>query len=1027
MTGRPSHAFRTAAAAVAAAVAVGAAAWAASRPESYWFERPAKRLARATERFRENLTARDPGLRALWTFDGREAVGWFPAPPFSRSSDEDVDRAAFPGTSRVPGRHGDARRFRGDDGSFVLSQRDWKHGADAPLSLAMWLRLEPEPVRQDVLCSCEGGLRGLRVDGDRIVFDYRTESEARALAAPFSRDGGWRHAAVVAEPAPAGGRIAIYVDGALAAEEPLPSFPAFRIPYAFGCASSFRVRDPLRGDLDDVAVWSRALSSDEVRAIAKSSGSIAETLAAPDAWHRLVRARRGAALREALGRALSPRSDRGSRSPAAAPGLAPERVSLRFGTGELRHLLRAHERARRSGALTEGAARAVDGFLTVGGRSVRCRVSLHGAPSFYADSPRPSFAIDPVAPETALPGGARRLVLAPPESCGGLLPLAASLVAERAGLPVAPGCSVAELRVNGAPRGLYLARDFSRMGGAAGSGSDPVGGNPGRRRAARVVAAERGIVAPEDLPRDVASVARAFLSPDARADIAARLDAAEGLLCADGLSPLPPERRRSFLRAAGIAWSALPAGSASAAEAPLDATLFAGGNVSPFRVVSDLPLARAAASAAPGASLRFRSLAPGLLDDAGRIVRRPTLAPAEAPVEAVWRDAAGAERTEILRFRVMPERIRLPALSLWTGSPLHKLWRSDAIAEWYEPGPADGGAARVLPATAAGRGGLRLRGNTSYETPRKSLSLRTDVPHGFLAPGAEGRAIVVAGGLTDRLVLGNAFAFGLFRDFPPRADGGTNVAPRVRRAEGFVNGRYLGIRECVDRVDRDLPGSSRSTFFRHAVAAPRDPYMRPVHAPSRRAEAEAVAAFRDAERLASGPEDGESVETWAARVAARIDLGSAADLFLLSELVGNMNGHPRPFPFDEILRFDPDSGRFDYVPWDFDRTLRNPDLSAATDSDRRFLADLPGYRERVAERWRELRRGPCAAEALQARLEGLFAETAGCLAADAFPEESGKPSSPAAFKKLLLHCREVLAARAERLDGLFGPSVEEGQ
>ena len=41
----------------------------------------------------------------------------------------------------------------------------------------------------------------------------------------------------------------------------------------------------------------------------------------------------------------------------------------------------------------------------------------------------------------ALPGGARRLVLAPPESCGGLFPLAASLVAERAGLPVASGCS----------------------------------------------------------------------------------------------------------------------------------------------------------------------------------------------------------------------------------------------------------------------------------------------------------------------------------------------------------------------------------------------------------------------------------------------------------------------------------------------------------------------------------------------------------------------------------------------------------
>ncbi len=1011
---------------IAAMILVVAAlfAWLVTRTETFWFDRPERRLKWRTELFLNDVADRDPGLRALWTFDERIPGGWFPDPLLVPTPELTVDHdtVAFPGTERVAGRHGDARRFSGDDESFLFSERSWKHEAEEPFTLAMWLRLKAFPLRQDILYSCESELLGLRMDDGRIVFDFVTDDGPCSISAPFARDGLWRHVAVVANPAPEGGRISIFVDGSLASEASLSSLPSFRIPFAFGCASLTRVRHPLCGDLDDVAVWNRALSADEIHSIAESSLSVAETLSSRHVRQRLSRAGLVSSVRASLGNVFLPWCDKGSSEVPDAPPVKVERVSLRFGTGELRHLLRAHERARRSGALTAGTARAVGGFLTIGGRSVRCRVSLHGAPSFYADTPRPSFAIDPIPPETAFPNGARRFVLSPPEACGGLFPLAGALVAESSGLPVAPGCSLVDLRLNGNERGIYLMRDFSRMGGVAGLEEAPESGSMSRNRKNRAVESERAVIAPNALSKTVASTALAFLSPNARANIAVRLASAESLLAADPFSPAPPLRRRAFLHVAVAAWEPLLAERMTAQEAPLDATLFSGANVSPFRVVFDLPFERIAASVAPGASLRFHSLTPALLDDSGHIVLRPAEAPEEAHVEVTWRDAEGSERKEVLHFRIMPENIRIPTLCLWTGSLLEKLWKTDAAVEWYEPGPATNGPAHVLSATASGRGGLRFRGNTSFRTPRKSLSLRTDVPNGFFGVGTPGRAIVVAGGFSERLVLGNAFSLGLFRDFPPRADGGSNVCSRVRRAELFINGRYCGLRECMERVDRDLPGSSSSTFFRHAVASPRNPYMIPVHAPSRAAEEEATRAFFDAELLAEGPAQGESAASWGARVAARIDLGSAADIFLLSDLVGNMNGFPRPFPFDEILRFDPVSSRFDYVPWDFDRILHDANRSAATDSDRRFLSDLPGYNEQVSSRWRQLRAGPCADDALCARLDALWEESEGYLDC-----EAGLWGSDVMLTDVYRSYRSVLLSRARRLDALFGPSMEEAK
>ena len=1008
---RAARRLRAAAAASALLLLAAGAAALRAVPERVWFDDPADRLARATARFwTERLAAES--LEAVWTFDGRDAGAWFPASASARAAAPaglDPAAPACPGTRAVPGRRagGGARRFPGRDAAFVLAGHAFVRAADEPFSLALRVRLRPEPARQDLLGTFENGLWGLRVADGRLVLDYTEPDAARELSAPFDAFGRWAHVAATVSAGPEG-RARLFVDGDCVAEAPVAHLAPCTWPLGVGIASRTRARAPLHGDVDDAAVWRRALSPAEVRALAASDLAPGEATASRRERARLRRAERRAAALGAIGGAVLPRRAARSRAPGADADPLPS-LSLRFGRGGARHLARAHESARRSACLVEAASRPVDAVLSFGGRSVRCRVSLFGTPSFYADSPRPSYLVEPADPAAPLPGGARRLVVAPPESGGGLHALAAAEVAAAAGLPVAAPCRLVSLRVDGDPRGPRLLRDLSLEGGE----SDPPGGAAsfrGNHHANQAVLAEREFAAPSRVPAGAAAAADLFLpTAESRAPILRRLELAARRCEADAGSPLPPARRSALLRAALAPFAAgAPAGRPPAP----DARWLRGANASPFRVVSPLPFAEAAAAVRAPASLRFRSAAPEVLGDDGRPAPVPPSAPTEVRVDAVYRDAAGAETVFPLRFRVMPARIPVAALSVWSGVPFDKRRRCDAVAEWYEPGAATDAPARILGATRTGGGGVRFRGNTSFLTPRKGLSLAFDAPHGAF-PGSPSARLILAGGLSDRTLAANAAAFDLYRSFP-RADGGTNAAPRVRFAELYVNGAWLGLFECVERVDADLPGLAGCSLLRHEAASPPVPFYRVEEAPSAEAEASARAALAAAEAAFAAPPG----PGWEERAAGCLDLDSAADFFLLSNLFGNENGYPKRFAFDEVLAVREGSPLLFYVPWDFDRTLRSSRRTISTDSDRRLLADAPAYRRRLAARWRELRAGPCADAELAAafRRAGPPPEWAVPDRALWFPAD---PDPAAAFAERTEECVRVLLARAARLDALL--------
>lgn len=970
---------------------------------SRWFgETPAKRLFEEEKALHAEVLSRG-GLEAVWTFDGPALRGWY-------ASQEELPRNARPlagpswaGATSVPGRFGDARRFSGREDCHYWTGYGWRdHGQS--FTVALWVKAAPFPVRQDLLATADAGLWGFRLDGDTLCFDIPLEEGGHwTLSAPFNRRGVWTHVAFASDME--AGESRLWVDGERVATGPWKEVLRRKIPFCFGVASWRKTRDPFRGELDETAVWNRALDDAEIRQVATSGKSLEQLYGS----HRLRRAvrRERFSLRA---RAVLDRL-RVKNWPRPAWGVPrPPALSLSLSDSAWRHLSRAHARARASCCLTGGIAKPVEAVLSFGGTTLRCEVGLFGAPTYYPDSARPSYSIWPAAGEKALPDGSPRWVLSPPESCGWTELLAASRVADLTGLPVAAPCSLVRLRSNGLDRGVYLLRNFEKSGAVAGLETPCNRYLPPER----TTGCEREWVEPAVPSRTVAAAVRTFLSPEEKSRLDDELERTARALAEDVWSPVPrTERRREIRNHLGM-FHALPPGPAPAEDALLDETLLAGGNASPWRVVSDLPFPAVSGKIPPGAALSFRSLAPEWIDDAGRVQARPDRFPAAVPVEARYRDPSGAEKTALLKFRIMPGTFPLPAVFVWAGVPAAKLKREDAVVEFYAAGPVSNAPAWTLSASASTRGGFQFRGNSSFVAPgpRRIFGIKLDRPHG-LFPGNPTRVLQMINNGTDPLKIANPMAFDLFREFPVPG-GPPRAAPRVFHAELFMNGRYAGFQEFAERPDEDLPGVGDPVFHRLATISPRIPPIKPTRPTPR--EGDFSGPLEQAEALFAEPFS----PSWPARVETLLDLDNFIDFQLLSNLFGNINGDPKHFLFDDIAAFDRSRGKFFYVPWDFDMTLRSSDSWLENDSDRRLWKDFPGYRERMAARWRELRAGCLAPERLRRQAESRLEAIAPALWTDWLfwnSPEDGNPDQwiPDMFAKKL----HLLENRASSLDARF--------
>lgn len=195
----------------------------------------------------------------------------------------------------------------------------------------------------------------------------------------------------------------------------------------------------------------------------------------------------------------------------------------------------------------------------------------------------------------------------------------------------------------------------------------------------------------------------------------------------------------------------------------------------------------------------------------------------------------------------------------------------------------------------------------------------------------------------------------------------------------FLNGEYQGLYQISERVDRHLlrmpayrtgeahPGlifkaqDVQATFSRPVLGAYRQIEPDPGDADLRGELGDLISFVGGADR-----------EAFAAGIAGRMDLGNAVDYLLLTNLSRNLEGVNYNF---YLARDAGAAGPFFFVPWDFDKAYRrSPHGWLNSHLAHRLLGEYPGFPAAVARRWHELRAGPLAGDAIDARLERYASE-----------------------------------------------------
>ncbi len=331
----------------------------------------------------------------------------------------------------------------------------------------------------------------------------------------------------------------------------------------------------------------------------------------------------------------------------------------------------------------------------------------------------------------------------------------------------------------------------------------------------------------------------------------------------------------------------------------------------------------------------------------------------------------------------LPAPSPLPALHLHFTRPLDKLRRTDFVCRLDPPGT---NASPVWLSGSGGSCGAKLRGNTSYLTGRRrSIGLKFADSVSFPGLDAPVRHLLLLSGYADPTRLRNALSFEAFRAMSPP---GTVRAVPVFWAEVYVNGAWSGVWECCPRL-RDVVSEPFSALYK--VRAPHGLWTSPAESAEvvdRVAPADGdvtdpdpYAPFRDLVRFVAEA----SPSDFAAAAPSLFDLDELVDFFLLVNFTGNEDGRVT----NQFAARRASDGRWLLLPWDYDKTFLPARAGTAQDAQLllsplfdRLDRDLPGFRDRIAARWRDLRAGPLSDDALDAWLDARSALLAPLLSAD---------------------------------------------
>ncbi|MGI5870289.1 MAG: CotH kinase family protein [Kiritimatiellia bacterium] len=881
-------------------------------------------------------------------------------------------RLICPDTRTVPGRFGRARKINGESSSYIRTAVFWDVVKSPSYALSFWVKVQgPNPDQEIWHTQAEAASIGFQLEQGRMTFHVPGTSHMQQVSYPFDSFNRFVHLATVVD-GPSR-TVRLYEDGALKAEASVDAGPLPHRHLEFGCAQW----NAFRGCIDEAALWNRALSDSEVRSLARARRSLPARL---EPW-KIAQLRIVEAYQRIMPTVLASFH---KLNPAFNPRLPtrigiPE-VSLRFSKSDSRHFIRAHEESKLSGQRTDRAAKSREIIAKIDGKIVNVEACLDDAYDVALPTRRPAFVLQTL-PGTK-DGDIEPTRLYPPETY--------SLFHPDSPFPAPLGTNgLVRLVIDGVAKGIYCTEPADRLGGAW-----LIDDARSRRNAKFPLRNAWGGTLGETWR----------LTPEAQQEARKRI---QHLLSCDFQNPCSHRewswrirhQEQRFVEARFV-------------EHGMTAFDIMGRNPSPFHVVENLDLAAA------GTHRIWRSDNPDVIDSQGRVKRPAGDLPVEVEMTATTPDGT----TETLRFRVVPERPRLPVLMLYVNQPLSKVARRDFSAVFH---PAGGeGAPRRLTGRQSTGGGIKHRGNTSYlKAAKKAMSLRFDKPH-HLFTETDTRHLYLLSGYADDTRMRNKLSYDLFRSFA--APGQPRHAPEMAWAEVFVNGDYYGVFEVCTRVHgcelgaKDKPDDPRHTpllfkirqathVFANANADAFEPILPGADDLSRRDALLGLLTFTARA----------DTETFRRDIARHIDVDNLVDFILLLNFTGNEDGRISNF---YLARGADEGSPFFFIPWDYDKTFNEPFRVLSNSLIDRMRNEVAGFNDKLSRRWAELRAGELSEQAIDARISRMEDALAGYM--DWEYDLQNPPEGTPRHGEAVAELRRITKQRLSQMDALFEKTTD---
>ncbi len=911
------------------------AALALVRADRLFFRDPKLELQNRRNDVRNRLAKQ--GVALLYTADTPPGQNWASGQP-----------ARIAGTRAVQGRFGTALEFDGGRRTFVRLPLKWSD-LGSTFTVSLWINLNPASPDQEILFTRDSRAMGLKLDRGQLAFFSASTGAVQAAHYTFTNYNRFVHIAAVVEAD--AGRIRLYEDGALRATlEDEPFRPAEGILH-IGAANTTLIAEPLQGAVDDVVIWKHALTDAEVAAWAQGEQPALQRLAGREVekLNRIDTFRNAYSHLLKLADRFNPALHAGKIQRAPLP-----QINLALSKKDARFFLKADRASRKNGRRTDSAAQPRRVDVLDGQHSFTGFLRLDGSDSAYPASIRRSYVLEVQDGETIL--GFRRIRLQPPESADWLAPILETRVARELNLPAISN-GFCRLLINGEFAGLYYFEDYTHLGVPPGETSERLQGVTRRKEWQHVgiskpprIERARLIELCNETDRAFRNLIRSdYTSPLSSREIVAKLrDSKNRLKQLPLAEPLRKTRGEEML-------------------ATLSPWLVIGTNPAPLFILYDLPLPRQLPDGTP---LTWTSSNPDIISESGRVTRptnnTPTGVTLTAHITGTHSDAA----IRTLDFRVMPRNRTVSAVFLWAAAPLDRIRRVDCATEVY-PAGSDTTVQRYY-AAQDGRAGIAMRGHTSLRQLKRPFSLRLSEPHGWWGTTNETKLRFV-NPWRDPSFLHNWFfysRFAAFADTPDRV----RVGMPVTWVEVFANGNYFGLYEVSPSIrnewlgfpDLDDADPNPALLYKAAGGPPSlspdgEYFMRQLE-PSRR-----KGVFLDPELelhrlIMQAPAD-----QFTAQIGQQLDLDNLTDFHILLDFSENYNGYPFKFAIHDLLARPPGAdAKFFLIPYDFDNTYghtRYPLYHSIVFS--RMLKEYPGYAERLAARWWELRRSVLDLDAME--------------------------------------------------------------